>query len=87
MSRIVENCVFTQSLKGIWIYTIEQSVCKFLLVFHRSYVSILYRFWDILRRIMACLWKLIYQSFKIIENGTIRQIIIIIIIKEKIKVT
>jgi len=34
--------------------------CKLLLVFHCNYkyVSILYRFWDIRRRIMACPWNL-----------------------------
>jgi len=36
----------------------------FPLLFHCNYVSILYRFWDILRRIMAYLWNLVYGQLK-----------------------
>jgi len=35
-----------------------KTTCKFLLVFRCNYVSILYRFWDIVRQRMACPWNL-----------------------------
>jgi len=46
--HVVEN--FAKLLKIIRNYT----VCKFISVFHCYYASILYRFWNIQRRIMAC---------------------------------
>ena len=44
MLRVVGN--FAKSLKIIPPYTGEHGVCKFLLVFYRNYVPILYRFQD-----------------------------------------
>jgi len=56
MLRVVENISVTQSHSNcIRIYTVQHGMCKFLLVFH---VSILYRFCDIQRRIVACPWNL-----------------------------
>ena len=58
-------------LQIMQIYNIEYSMCKFLLVFHGNYVSILYRFWDIQRWTMPCPWNFDKGSFKVTENGTI----------------
>ena len=48
----------SRSLKVIRNYTAKYGMCKFLLVFRCNYVSILYRFWDNQRRIMANSWNL-----------------------------
>jgi len=53
--RVVGN--FSKFLKVIRNYSVEYGMCKFLLVFHCNRVSILYRFWDIQCRIMACPWN------------------------------
>jgi len=64
----------SRSLKIIQNDTLEQGMCKSLLVFHCNYVCTLYRFWDIQRHIMAWPWNLGWESFKVIENGTIRKL-------------
>jgi len=45
------------SLRVIRNDTVEQGVCKSLLVFHSNYVCMLYRFWDIQRQRMAWSWN------------------------------
>ena len=55
-------CCDSKSLKVIRIYAVVWGVCKFILVFRCNCVSVFYRFWDNLRRIMACHWNLSYGS-------------------------
>jgi len=53
--RVIEY--FAKSPKVIRNNTVEQDVCKSLLVFHWNYVCISYCFWDIQPQRMACPWN------------------------------
>ena len=46
-----------------------------LLLFHCNYVSILYSFWDVQRRIATCPWNLVKCHSRSLKNGTIWYII------------
>ena len=50
----------SRSLSIVRNYIVMYAVCKFLLVFHCHCVSVLYRVWDIQRRLIWCPWNLGY---------------------------
>jgi len=56
-------------------YTDEYKTCVWVSPFIRcKYVSIVYRYWYIQRRMLAWPWNLGQRSLKVIENGTIRKL-------------
>jgi len=57
-----------------WICRLPMSigVCKSLLLFHCNYVCISFRFWNTQRQIIAWPWNLVWESFKVIENGAVQ---------------